>query len=78
MARRRIERKATAVRTVTVRLHGYPAYERAISGHHPACWLVDLVFQAEGQGFTQSLTYLQTEDYDEAFAKYEILRVICR
>jgi hypothetical protein len=66
--RRRIERKATATRAVTVRLHGWPAETRLLS-LVDACWMVDLQFTC--RDCVRSHMVYESADYDKAFAKYE-------
>lgn len=52
----------------TIRLHGYPAYERGLSGWHPANWIVDLELSTPGARRIVSLGAF--ESYDEALARY--------
>lgn len=71
---RKIERKSRATKDVTVRLHGYPAYNRPLSGYHPGWWMVD--FQFQGEGALRTFTYFESEDYEEAYRKYEMIKVV--
>lgn len=71
---RQVERKKSATREVTVRLHGYPAYERTLSGHHDGYWCVDLVFACGP--CNRAATVFESTDYSLALIKYRAYRQI--
>lgn len=66
---RRVKRSKTVNREITVRLDGYPEYDRSLSGKHPGNWRVEIVFKSATA--TKIITVAENEDYQIVYKRYE-------